>query len=67
MSQNKAMYVCMYEHTLRCVRTTVVAVEKQLIIQYSESVSVALVNRHAMHMCIICGLSGSPAFSHIIS
>jgi hypothetical protein len=43
----------MYKHTLRCVRTTVVAVEKQLSIQYSESVSAALVIQHAMHMCII--------------
>jgi hypothetical protein len=67
MSHNKAMYVGMYEHTLRYVCTTVVAAEKQLSIQYFDSVSVALVMQHAMHMCIICGLSGSPIFSHIIS
>jgi len=56
-----------YEHTLWCVRTTVAAVEKQLSIMYSESVSAASVIQHAMHMRIICGLSGLPIFSHIFS
>ena len=38
-------------------------------ITYSESVFVALVTQHAMHMrhIVICGLYGSTRFFHIIS
>jgi hypothetical protein len=44
---------------------------KAISIAYSECVSVALVIQHAMRMCctilILCGLSGSTIFFHIIS
>jgi hypothetical protein len=41
---------------------------KAINITYSECVSVTLGIQHAMHMChtVICGLSGSILFFHII-
>jgi hypothetical protein len=51
------------------VRLNIVAVGKKISITYSECVFVALVIQHAMRMrlIIICGLSGSTIFFHIIS
>jgi hypothetical protein len=61
----------MYKLTLRCVRLSIFFAEKQVSITYSEHVSVALVIQHAMRMrryyAVICGLSGSLIFFHIIS
>ena len=52
----------------RCVRVTIVAVEKAISIIYSECVSVALVIRHAKRMRRIILLSvASPFVFHIIS
>ena len=47
---------------------TIVAVEKQLVLHIL-SVSVALVTQHAkrLRIIVICGLSGSTIFFHIIS
>jgi len=58
-----------YNVTLRLVRVTTVTVEKQLSITYSERVFVALGIQHAMpmHHIVICGLSVSTIFFHIIS
>ena len=55
--------------TLRRVRVTIFAVGKSVSITYSECVSVALGIQHAMRMrhIVMCGLSGSTTFSHIIS
>ena len=41
---------CTYNVTLRRVRLTIVAVEKAISIAYSQSVSLALVMRHAKRM-----------------
>jgi len=51
------------------VRVTTVAVLKQLSITHSECVFVALHIQHAMRVLhiVICGLSGSTIFFHIIS
>ena len=51
---------------VRRVRVTIVAVEKQYVLH---NVSTGLVIKHAMRMChiVICGLSGSTIFFHIIS
>jgi hypothetical protein len=61
----QAMY---YNVTLRGVRANTVVVEKQSV-TYSECVSVALGIQHAMLVrhIVICGLSGSTTFFHIIS
>jgi len=56
-----------YNVTLRNVRATIVAVEKQYVLLIM-SVFVALVIQHAMRMRrIICGLPGSAIFFHIFS
>jgi hypothetical protein len=49
------------------VRATIVAVEEKNI-TYSECVFVALIIQHAMRMrrIVICGLSSSTLFFHII-
>jgi len=54
---------------LRHVHATIIAVEKAVSITYSECVFVDLDNQHAMRAsCIvICGLSSSTIFFHIIS
>jgi hypothetical protein len=59
---------CTYNVTLRCVRATIVAVEKVMIITQLACVFVTLDIQHAMRMChtLICGLPHSPFF-HIIS
>jgi len=53
--------------TLRHVRKTMLAVKKQVL--YILSVCFALVVQHAMHTChiVICCLSDSTIFFHIIS
>ena len=40
-----------YNLTLRCVHVTIVTVEKEIRITYSECVSVALSIQHVMRMC----------------
>ena len=59
----------MYNITLRHIRATITAVEKATSITYSECVFVVLGIQHAMRMrhTVICGLSGSTIFLHIIS
>jgi hypothetical protein len=54
--------------TLRAVRATIVAVEKQKNITYLECVSIALGVQHAkrMRQFVTCGLSGSTIFFHIV-
>ena len=53
---------------LRSFPSTIVALEKQKSITYSEYVSVALGIQYAMHLhhVVICGLSGCTIFFHII-
>jgi hypothetical protein len=60
---------CTYNVLLRHVRATVVAVEKTIIITYSECMSVALGIQYAMRMrqIVVSGFSGSTKFFHIIS
>jgi hypothetical protein len=54
---------------MRGVSATTVVVEKQLSITHSECVIVALVFEHALRMShtVICSLSGSTQFFHIVS
>jgi len=51
------------------VRATIVVVEKQWVLRIPVCVFVALGIQHAMRMrhIVICGLSESTIFSHIIS
>jgi len=60
---------CTLKGTFRRVRVTIVAVDKQKSITYSEFVFVALVIQHAMRMgCIaICSLQGCTIFFYTIS
>jgi len=53
-----------YTAILRSFPGTIVAVEKQQIITYSECVSVALGTQQAIRLrhIVICGLSGSTIF-----
>jgi len=56
---------CTYNVTLRLIRATIVAVEKQYIdITYSECVFVALGIQHAMRTrhIVVCDLSGFNIF-----
>jgi hypothetical protein len=59
----------MYNVTLRRVRATTVTVEKQIIITYSECVSLALGIRPATDVLytVICGLPRSTTFFNITS
>ena len=59
-----------YNETLRRVRVTIVAVEKQWVLHnLSVCVFVVLGIQHAIRMrhYVICGLPGSTIISHIIS
>jgi hypothetical protein len=58
-----------YNVTLRRVHATVFAVEKTIIITYSECMIMALGSQHAMRVrhIVICGLSSSTVFSYNIS
>jgi len=62
---------CTYDVTSRCIRASIVTVEKAMIIPYSECVSVVLsiqrANTQAQYYIVICGLSGCNIFFHIIS
>jgi hypothetical protein len=59
---------CTYEAELRRVCITTVAVEKQLIIAYSECASLALGIQHAMRIrhTLTSGLAPSSVFFHIL-
>jgi hypothetical protein len=57
---------CEYNITMRRVRATTVAVEKQIRITHYECVFLALGIKNAMSH-IICGLPRSMTFIHIIS
>jgi len=58
-----------YNVTLRCVRATIVVVEKAMIITQPAYVFVTLDIQHAMRMrhTLVCGLPRSTTFFHIIS
>jgi len=58
-----------YNTTLRRIRATTAAVEKQKNITYSECVFVGLGMQHAKNMrhIVICGLLSYTVFFHIIS
>ena len=60
---------CTYNVTLRRVLATIVAVERAIIITYSECVFVVLVIQHATRVrrIVVDGLSGFTIFFHIIS
>ena len=59
-----------YDVTLRCIRLTVVAMEKQCFLHILCvcvcSLSYPAYNAHALYY-VICGLSGSAIFFHINS
>jgi len=59
---------CTCNVTLKRVRATVVVVEKQQMLTYTEWGFVALVIQHAMFMrhIVICSPSGCTIFCHII-
>jgi len=59
---------CTNSATLRCIRATTVAVEKQYVLQIVR-VFVALGTQREMRMgyIVICGLSGSTTFFHLIN
>ena len=60
----------MYKVTQTRVRAAIVALEKQLRITYSEcvcSLRYPACKAHAPHYIVICSLSGSTVFFHIIS
>ena len=59
----------MHYVTLRHVRATFVTVEKSISVTYSEFMFVAFGIQHSLRMRIfvICGLSGSTLFFHIVS
>jgi hypothetical protein len=59
----------MCDVTMRRFCVTIIAVEKQKCITYSEYVFVTLGIQHAMFMrhIFICGLSGSTKFCYITS
>jgi hypothetical protein len=52
----------MHNVILRCVRATIAAVKKTIIIRYSECVLVAM----RIRLIVICRLTGSTTFFHII-
>ena len=66
---NKQERQCTYNVTLRCVRATIVVVEKAMGIIQPECVFVALGIQHAMRMrhTLIYDLPRSTTFFHIIS
>jgi len=54
---------------MRLVSATIVAMEKEISITYSECMSLVLGMQHAMrmHHIVVCGLSGSAIFFHVTS
>ena len=58
---------CNTNLTMRGVRETIVVVEKERSITYSECVFVALFIQRVPYYVVTCGLSGSTIFSHFIS
>jgi hypothetical protein len=53
--------------TLRSVRVTTFAVEKQVLHILSCSLSYSACNAHALYYIVHCGLSGSTIFFHTVS
>jgi hypothetical protein len=67
---NKQDRHCTYKRNIEAVLCNYCCREKAAMITYSVCVSVALVIQHAMGMrrtIVICGLSGSTIFFHVIS
>ena len=66
----KQVRQCTYNVTFRHFRATIIAVEKSRNIKYSECVPASLCIQHAMRMrryyIVVCGLSGSTKFFHVI-
>jgi len=56
-----------YKLILKGLRVPIIAVEKAIIITYSEYLSVASVIQHATPQYVICGLPGSTMFCHSTS
>ena len=58
----------MYERNIETLSGIHFCSGKAMRIAYSEAVSVALVNQLAIRMClIICCLTGTPKFFHVVS
>jgi len=60
---------CTCNVTMRYLLPAIAALEKTITVTYSELLFIDLGNQRAIHMryVVICGVSGSNVFFHIIS